>query len=1366
MDEPKDKINNSPKDNPEDFKIKPVDESVPLKEDEVIANVHYSPPGIQAIFNFKLFAKIKPKLWKEPIGGALARYDQVHQKHQEQIKLPFKSRFGFWFKSIAMAIVIIFTCEQASWAFNYNPSIIWGDKAQAVTTEDPETDGQSYNLVPQDKADAITSERISLSVSNLLNQIANKPHTQIQLQLTNPTAQDLDSNPSNNYKKLLIDSDTFFTTRKIDEYTRWLRRPEIHPLNCGVWALRDILASKDINVQLEELSVSSLMVDIMSDIIRPGDPSLKTSLYSISRIVDAYDLDFKAASLDPKDVPKLQTPFIANFSDEHFVTVVAVNEGQVYYTDIGRSASATIDEFTSQLTGYVLAPNLEAQKDLKFEYVPESVQAFVWGSAWLSQADQLPGFVTLGEQLTGIGIQIAIIFATWGLGNFISSLQTGTSTATTAVAAVDSASKISTAIQVFASKLSLAMGASNFARTLAALCVIKEACSNTQAMILNIAISAAVTSGFSFATSASIMKDAAINHAADSANVAVGELSSKVMDQINQAFNITLKGVVGAIAKGVGAGVARGLIQIEVAKVLDKILDKVLGDAADDVVKQQIVGFVSGLAANAAMQGGMFGLKQLGLDIDLSNSLDPSKRMNAEANAQSPQSASLTSDVVGSPVPFATTFGSLMMGVLNNSNYKAQLIGIGVQLALTSIFSEDSKVGALLGGDSLISGVIVNVVTQGILGGGESGERFDLRNTLIALSVAIGAEILENNLIDGDRAGINQGERVKLLGLRAGVMAIAGLFEGVTAVFTSDFESDKATACEGEGNCNIEDPSKMGIIGGILFDMAQGLILAVEPGLSTIDRDAVEARFLAGEEYDASLLFFNDLDEFASMSGFTIQDIIQLNRTENQIRDDIREEMMEEAKEQAIAEGKGEEIVNLKISKSKLESRVHEQFVVAVYNQINPLSTKYFIDSLNSVLSSSFTSISADANPFLRGADYIGGDRNLRLLVTDPLGENTEKKVYVLSQYLLIDKYGDKQLTMDLIGAGVKGKRKVSVIQYKDEEGNKIAPTTLIADFSGMDLGTEGDVAVESEDETGETLLVSLLDEKLDKDVYKLTGKGTLRGLLNMNQLSGYAQEGEAENLVFNATVEREEGIFDISYNEDDDGTFSASSFFFNVETGGGFNRTIAGRTILRELQGFTFSDSLAAAVRLTTFNILSSELQEEVSLFSFNLNNVNRNDEDDEDDEDNEELNDEDAFFATNSFKGDTYINSFSNSVYIGSPNNITREVFFQKTSIRGFGSMQFFENPVRITIAKEGFSTFNNQNSDISDVTAALQTDVIDKSKDFDAENLGAKIKEADVLAIVIRTGFSKNCIDPKPRIEVFWKNTSLVILFGLPM
>ncbi|MFA5261668.1 MAG: cysteine peptidase family C39 domain-containing protein, partial [Candidatus Omnitrophota bacterium] len=324
---------------------------------------------------------------------------------------PYQSRFKGWVRTVALVVVLVFLPEQASWAFNYNPMTLWGSKDQPVVSVPPDA-----------SADEVVSARIAASVNQLLNQIAYKENTRVQLQLSDNRV----SNPELSQRKLLIDSSTVFTQNRIRRITEWLQEPSIHPLNCGVYALKDILASYDVDASLEELSVSSLMVDLISDIVRPGEEKLKTSLFAISKIVDAYGIDLKAAKLEPANVVQLNTPFIANFDSEHFVTVKAIDDAQVYYSDIGREQVASKTEFIAQLSGFVLAPDLERQTDIAFEYVPDSMTPFVWGNKWVDKSDDLPGILSTGELIVGAVITAVTSFVGGAIGNVAISTILGT----------------------------------------------------------------------------------------------------------------------------------------------------------------------------------------------------------------------------------------------------------------------------------------------------------------------------------------------------------------------------------------------------------------------------------------------------------------------------------------------------------------------------------------------------------------------------------------------------------------------------------------------------------------------------------------------------------------------------------------------------------------------------------------------------------------------------------------------------------------------------------------------------------------------------------------------------------------------------
>ncbi|HQP10577.1 MAG TPA: cysteine peptidase family C39 domain-containing protein, partial [Candidatus Omnitrophota bacterium] len=330
-------------------------------------------------------------------------YDSVNGSDQAPA---FRSRFSGWLRTVALIVVLVFLPEQVSWAFNYNPGTIWGSKDQPVVS-----------VAPDASNDEIVSARIAASVNHLLNQVAYREKTRVQLQLSNNAI----ANPELGKRDLFIDSDTVFTKSRIRRITEWLQAPDIHPLNCGVYALKDILSGFDVDASLEELSVSSLMVDLLSDIVRPGEEKLKTSLFAISKIVDAYGLDLKSAKLAPADVLRLKTPFIANFGSEHFVTVNKIDGDQVQYSDIGSAQVSPKQDFISQLSGFVLAPDLEEQKDIAFEYVPDSMTPFIWGNKWISKADDLPGMYSTGSLVLNFVVSVGMSI----IGGYLGSIGGG-----------------------------------------------------------------------------------------------------------------------------------------------------------------------------------------------------------------------------------------------------------------------------------------------------------------------------------------------------------------------------------------------------------------------------------------------------------------------------------------------------------------------------------------------------------------------------------------------------------------------------------------------------------------------------------------------------------------------------------------------------------------------------------------------------------------------------------------------------------------------------------------------------------------------------------------------------------------------------
>ena len=150
-------------------------------------------------------------------------------------KMPtFHSRFHSWMKAVSLAIILVFVPEQASWAFNYNPLVLWGDKSAYPSQSAAQPHGAEFN--------ELVSEHIAGSVYKLLGDVAYKDNARVKLQLPAGGANS-DQDVSLNVN---IKGENPFNLEYINQVVSWLRQPEIHPLNCGVYALRDILTAYEI----------------------------------------------------------------------------------------------------------------------------------------------------------------------------------------------------------------------------------------------------------------------------------------------------------------------------------------------------------------------------------------------------------------------------------------------------------------------------------------------------------------------------------------------------------------------------------------------------------------------------------------------------------------------------------------------------------------------------------------------------------------------------------------------------------------------------------------------------------------------------------------------------------------------------------------------------------------------------------------------------------------------------------------------------------------------------------------------------------------------------------------------------------------
>ncbi|MDE2028366.1 MAG: hypothetical protein KGJ11_07475, partial [Candidatus Omnitrophica bacterium] len=421
---------------------------------------------------------------------------------------PFVSRFNQWMKVIAIVVLAAFVPNQASWAFGYNPSVLYRNLPVA-----PVQDEEGI-VLPQP---AMPGVQVADSMEYLLKQIQNKPKLRLELNL----------NAGSKAHTLEIDTKTTFTPDKITRISQWLKTPNLNVLNCGVYALKDILEANGIKRSLQEVSVMTLSVDIMADIIKVGEPKLKTTLFAINKTAQALGLKYQSLKVLPQDELNLPTPFIAHFKNEHFVTVQKAVGGEVYYTDLDYPHIVKAGDFLKNADGFVLAQPTEG---ITAKAVPESLQAFVWGDKWRDMSQNLPGIVS-GAQL---GIQIAILVLRIVL-SFVPYVGTGIEFA------------------MFAYEVS------QLAQALATICVMKGACSQDEAFLLSTAITAAFTSGSVLGFAMSIGEAYMDKEIIEAINSAICPHPSQCSDTsliLESAADVAATSVANAAANAVASAVA------------------------------------------------------------------------------------------------------------------------------------------------------------------------------------------------------------------------------------------------------------------------------------------------------------------------------------------------------------------------------------------------------------------------------------------------------------------------------------------------------------------------------------------------------------------------------------------------------------------------------------------------------------------------------------------------------------------------------------------------------------------------------------------------------------------------------------------
>lgn len=132
---------------------------------------------------------------------------------------------------------------------------------------------------------------------------------------------------------------------------------------------------------LADIAACLLLVDIAHDVIAPQGNQVKGSLLSLGNIANMLCGNLIAARVSKMAILTIKPPFVANLSDELFVTVTAVSEMEVSLLASGLAQRQDATTFADRLTGYVLAHKRDIQRldPRDVQLVSAQGLAFVWG---------------------------------------------------------------------------------------------------------------------------------------------------------------------------------------------------------------------------------------------------------------------------------------------------------------------------------------------------------------------------------------------------------------------------------------------------------------------------------------------------------------------------------------------------------------------------------------------------------------------------------------------------------------------------------------------------------------------------------------------------------------------------------------------------------------------------------------------------------------------------------------------------------------------------------------------------------------------------------------------------------------------------
>jgi len=248
---------------------------------------------------------------------------------REELNVEFKSSFKSWIRVIAFILVLVFIPEQVVQAVDYDLSLLWKRPA---------------TLVNPAYLNNVKSLDIPLTIKRLLLDVSNKNVNAVKL---SPT------------QTLVFDKPLTFSKERIEEIYNWLKGKP-----CGSLAIVDLLSYlKRARANEQDAAVLALTVDILHGVVVPqGAPKvIKNSLFALSKVAEFYGIAYFPAQVE-KDRETLQhlTPFIAHFSNDHYVLVMRLTAEKAYVVSNHKRIVIPMERFLQEFTGNALIGHLVA----------------------------------------------------------------------------------------------------------------------------------------------------------------------------------------------------------------------------------------------------------------------------------------------------------------------------------------------------------------------------------------------------------------------------------------------------------------------------------------------------------------------------------------------------------------------------------------------------------------------------------------------------------------------------------------------------------------------------------------------------------------------------------------------------------------------------------------------------------------------------------------------------------------------------------------------------------------------------------------------------------------------------------------------